>query len=159
MYIRHDTSIERPIHEVRWELSQEPERWLPAAVTSPLGPRTYRVRVGFRALVGRISKEVELTVGEPAAAGDWLSVPVAWRATGASGLFPVLDGRLTVQPLAPRSSIVWVGANYHPPLGGLGHELDEVALHNVATATIEDFVAGVAARLSQLERPAPSALS
>lgn len=150
MYIRHDAPIDQPAREVRRELLGPPERWLPASVGSPLGDGRFLVRIGFRALAGRISKEVELTVGAPEVPGDWLVVPVAWHATGPAGLFPVLDGKLTVQPLGPRSSTLWMGATYQPPLGGLGHELDDVALHNVASATIEDFVEGIAARLSQL---------
>jgi hypothetical protein len=43
-----------------------------------------------------------------------------------------------------------MGANYESPLGGLGHELKDVALHSVASSTIEDFVEGVAAGLSKL---------
>ncbi|HYW28008.1 MAG TPA: hypothetical protein VE953_27800 [Terriglobales bacterium] len=155
MYTRHDVPIDQPAHEVRREMLGEPERWLPASVGSPLGERRYLVRVGFKALAGRITKEVELTVGTPEAPGDWLVVPIAWRATGRDRLFPVLDGKLTVQPLGPHSSILWMGATYQPPLGGLGHELDDVALHNVASATIEDFVEGVAARLAKLAASQP----
>jgi hypothetical protein len=155
MYIRHDVAIDQPANEVRRELLGPPERWLPASVASPLGGRRYLARVGFRALTGRISKQVELTVGPPEAPGDWLVVPVAWRATGPDGLFPILDGRLTVQPLGPHSSTIWIGATYQPPLGGLGHELNDVALHNVASATVEDFVEGVAARLSNLAATRP----
>lgn len=156
MYIRHDVPIDQPAREVRRELLGPPERWLPASVVDAGEERRYRVRVGFKPIAGRISKEVELTVGAPEAPGDWLVVPVAWRATGPGGLFPVLDGKLTVQPLGPHSSILWIGATYRPPMGGLGHELDEVALHNVAGATIEDFVEGVAARLSELAAHRPA---
>jgi hypothetical protein len=155
MYIRHDVTINQPAREVRCELLGPPERWLGASVANPLGKRRYLVRVGFRAPLGHIDKEVELTVGAPEAPGDWLVVPIAWRATGRPGLFPVLDGKLTVQPLGTHSSIIWIGATYQPPLGAVGHELDDVALHNVASATIEDFVAGVAARLSELAANRP----
>ncbi|TMC08773.1 MAG: hypothetical protein E6J41_12345 [Chloroflexi bacterium] len=156
MYIRHDVPIDQPAREVRRQLLGPPERWLPASVVDASEERRYRVRVGFKAAAGRISKEVELTVGAPEAPGDWLVVPVAWRATGPGGLFPVLDGKLTVQPLGPHSSILWIGATYRPPMGGLGRELDDVALHNVASATTEDFVAGVAARLSELAANHPA---
>jgi len=155
MYIRHDVTIDQPALEVRRQLLGPPERWLPASVVDAGEERRYRVRVGFKAVAGRISKEVELNVGAPEAPGDWLVVPVAWRATGPDGLFPVLDGKLTVQPLGRHSAILWIGATYQPPLGGLGHELNDVALHNVASATIEDFVEGVAARLSELAANSP----
>ncbi len=150
MYIRHDVPVDRPAHSVRRALLEPPERWLPTDLASPLGDRRYLVRVGFTAAGSRVSKQVELTVGVPDAPGDWLVVPVAWRATGPERLFPALDGRLTVQPLGARSSIVWIGAKYQPPLGAVGRKLDEVAMHRVATATLEDFVEGVAVRLSEL---------
>ena len=95
-------------------------------------------------------------MGQPETQGDWLVIPVAWRATGPTQLFPVLDGKLTVQPLGPHSSILWMGAMYQPPLGALGHEMDEVALHNVASATVRDFVESVAARLSELAAHRPA---
>jgi hypothetical protein len=83
-------------------------------------------------------------------------IPLTWRATGPAELFAVLDGKLTVQPLGPHLSTLWIGATYQPPLGGLGNELNVVALHNVASATIEDFVEGVAARLSELAANRPA---
>lgn len=155
MYTRHDVTIDQPAREVRRELLGPPERWLPASVGSPLGERRYLLRVGFKAPLGRIAKQVELTVGAPEAPGDWLVVPISWHATGPGGLFPVLEGKLTVQPLGTRSSILWMGATYQPPLGDLGRELNEVALHNVASATVEDFVEGVAGRLSELAATRP----
>jgi hypothetical protein len=156
MYMRHDTSIDHPAHSVRRELLEAPERWLPASVASPLGERRYLVKVGFHAAAAHISKQVELTVGTPVERGQWLEIPVTWRATGPGQLFPVLDGKLTVQPLGPHSSILWIGATYQPPLGGLGRQLNAAALHNVASATIEEFVEGVSGRLAELAASRPA---
>jgi hypothetical protein len=156
MYIRYDTSLDQPAQSVRRELLEPPESWLPLPVSRALGDRRYIVRVGFRAAGAWISKEVELTVGTPEAPGQWLVVPVSWHATGAEQLFPTLDGRLTVQPLGPHSSQVWMGATYEPPLGGLGRELDDLALHNVAEATVREFVDGLAARLAHLAMNRPA---
>jgi hypothetical protein len=156
MYIRHDVHIDQPAHSVSRELLEPPERWLPASVSSPLGERRYLVRVGFRAAAARIDKQVELSIGEAAQPGQWLVVPVSWRATGPADLFPALDGKLTVQPLGPHSSRLWIGATYQPPLGAVGRQLDNAAMHHVATATIEDFVEGVAARLSELAAVRPA---
>jgi hypothetical protein len=155
MYIRHDVHVDQPAESVRRELLEAPERWLPPSVVEPLGERRYLTRVGFSA-AARISKQVELTVGEPAAQGQWLVIPVAWRATGPTQLFPVLDGKLTVQPIGPRHSSLWIGGTYLPPLGALGREIDEVLMHNVAKATISDFVESVAARLSELAASRPA---
>ncbi len=156
MYIRHDVPIDQPVASVRRELLEAPERWLPSSVKGPLDERRYLARVGFRAVGARVSKEIELTVGTPETPGDWLVIPLSWRATGPTQLFPVLDGKLTVQPLGPHSSILWIGAMYEPPLGALGHEMNEVALHNLASATVEDFVESVAARLSELAAKRPA---
>ncbi len=156
MYIRHDVPVDQPAHSVRRELLEPPERWLPTTLTSALGDGAYLARVGFNAAGARVSKEVRLTVGGPEVSGDWLSIPVAWRATGAERLFPALDGKLTIRPLGPHSSILWLGATYQPPLGAVGREIDEVAMHRVATATIEDFVKSVAARLSELAASRPA---
>jgi len=156
MYIRHDVHVDQPSHSIRRELLEPPERWLPPSVAAPIGERRYLVRVGFRAPASRISKQVELTVGEPEAAGQWLVVPIAWRATGPSQLFPVMDGKLTVQPLGPHSSILWLGGTYQPPMGALGREVDEVVMHNVAAATIKDFVESLGARLAALAANRPA---
>ena len=49
-----------------------------------------------------------------------------------------------------------MGGSYQPPLGALGREIDEAIMHNVAGATIKDFVESVAARLSELASNGPA---
>lgn len=156
MYIRHDVHVAQSADSVRRELLEPPERWLPPSLAEPVGERQYLARVGFSAPGTRISKQVELTLGQPEAVGHWLVIPVAWRATGPSQLFPVLDGKLTVEPLGTRSSKLWLGGTYEPPLGALGREIDEAVMHNVAEATIKDLVENVAARLSELAANRPA---
>jgi len=156
MYIRHDVHVNQPAHSVRRELLEPPERWLPASIAEPIGARRYLARVGFSAPAARISKQVELTLGQPEIAGQWLVIPIAWRATGPSQLFPVLDAKLTVEPLGTHSSKLWLGGTYQPPLGALGREIDEAVMHNAAEATIKDFVDGVAARLMELASNRPA---
>ncbi len=156
MYIRHDVHVDHPAHNVRWELLGAPEQWLPASVSTSIGDRRFLARVGFSTAAPRISKQVELSVGDPAIAGDWLVIPVAWHATGPGQLFPTLEGKLTVQPLGPHSCTLWLGGTYQPPLGAPGREIDKAVLHNVAEATIQDFVDGVAARLSELPANRPA---
>ena len=156
MFIRHDVHLDQPAESCRRELLEPPKRWLPGSVVEELGERRFAARVGFRAPASRISKRVELTVGTPAEEGQWLVVPLSWRATGPAQLFPVLDGKLTIQPLGPHSSKLTLSGTYEPPLGALGRGIDEAVLHNVADATISDFVQEVAARLAELaaDRPA-----
>lgn len=150
MFIRHDVHVDQSAYRCRRELLEPAERWLPASVTRVAGERRFLARVGFDAAAARISKQVELTIGPPTMEGDWLVIPLAWRATGPSQLFPVLDGKLAVQPGGPHSSRLSISGTYQPPLGALGREVDGAMLHNVAEATIKDFVEGVAARISEL---------
>jgi hypothetical protein len=156
MFIRHDVHVDQSANSCRRELLEPPERWLPAAVTGVSGERRFLARVGFSAPASRISKQVELTIGAPEEQGDWLVVPLAWRATGPGQLFPVLDGKLTIQPLGPHSSKLSLSGTYEPPLGAVGREIDQAVLHGVAEATIRDFVESVAARLSELAASRPA---
>ena len=156
MYIRHDVNVDQPLHSVRRELLEPPEWWLPPSVTEPIAGRQYLARLGFGSPAARISKQVEVTLGQPEVAGHWLVIPVAWRAPGPSQLFPVLDAKLTVEPLGTHSSKLWLGGSYQPPLGALGREIDAAVMHNVAEATIKEFVESVAARLSELASNRPA---
>lgn len=156
MFIRHDVHVDQSAYNCRRELLEPPERWLPASVTKVPGEHRFLARVGFSAAAARISKQVELSIGPPAEEGDWLVIPVGWRATGPTQLFPVLDGKIAIQPLGPHSSKLSLSGTYQPPLGALGREIDEAMLHNVADATIRDFIEGVAARLSELAANRPA---
>ncbi len=153
--MKHTVFVDHPAHSVRRELLEPPERWLPPSSVSPLGERRYLARVGF-GTHARISKAVELTLGEPERKGDWLTIPVGWRATGPGQLFPVLDGKLTVEPLGTHSSKLSLTGTYQPPLGAVGHGIDDAVMHNVADATLRDFVAGVADRLTDLAANRPA---
>src|SRR5262249_35667406 len=126
-YIRHDEPIDQPARAVRRELLEPPEQWLPASVTSPLGDRRFLVRVGFHAAAARISKQVELTVGMPEAQGDWLGVPVAWRATGPDPAVAGPGGRVAGPAGGPAPGEVWVGPHVPAPGGGLGARAERPA--------------------------------
>jgi len=150
MLIRHDVNVDQPASSCWRELLEPPSHWLPASAGEEVGERRFRARVGFRAPASRITKQVELTVGGAAQEGDWLSIPVGWRATGPSQLFPVMEGKLTVQPLGPHSAKLIFGGTYQPPLGAVRRQIDDVFMHNVADATVKDFLRSVAKRLSEL---------
>jgi len=149
MFIRHDVNVDQPASTCRRELLEPPSHWLPESVGEEARERRFRARIGFRAPASRITKQVELTIGGPAQEGDWLSIPLGWRATGASQLFPVMEGKLTCGPWGLTAKLVFSGT-YQPPLGAVGREIDDALMHNVADATIKDFLASVAKRLSEL---------
>lgn len=103
----------------------------------------YRQTEELRARVGPgfvFAKAVRLEVGEPILGPGDIRVPVSWVATGASRLFPQLDGELVVSEVGGDLTQVVFRGSYDPPLGGVGEALDRVLLHRLAEATVKRFV-------------------
>jgi len=74
---------------------------------------------------------------------------VRWEATGpAGGLFPVLDADIRLAPVGAHATVLTIAGAYRPPLGSVGKALDRALLHRVASATIREFVAQAAARIT-----------
>jgi hypothetical protein len=96
--------------------------------------------VGFPVEGHRVSKNVEIDVGTPVANAGKTWIPIAWRATGPTGLFPVLDADLEFASLGPELTQLALSGRYQPPLGLLGRTIDKALLSRVAEATIKDFV-------------------
>ena len=96
--------------------------------------------VGFPVDGHRVSKNVEIEVGRPIASGGKTWIPIAWRATGPSNLFPVLDAELEFAPLGTQLTQLSLSGRYQPPLGLIGRTIDKALLSRVAEATIKDFV-------------------
>lgn len=155
MFIRHNVHIPWSIESCRPQLLGAPRHWLPEPITPLAGDRSFEMPVGPGA-PAVISKRVELTVGEVAQTGDWLTIPVAWRATGPSELFPTFEGDLKLEPVDRAACRLEISGNYQPPLGTLGREIDAAVMHNVAEGTIRNFVEKVAARVSTLAAASPA---
>jgi hypothetical protein len=155
MFIRCQVHVDRPADGCREALLGPPARWLPPSTVTEDGEGQLLARVGFGG-GARIAKRVRLTVGTPVVQGDWLVVPISWRATGPSELFPSLDGTLRVEPLGPGRSRLTLSGTYEPPLGGLGREIDHAVMHRAAEATMADFVQGVSERLVELVSVTPT---
>jgi len=96
--------------------------------------------VGFPVDGHRVSKNVEIEVGRPIASGGKTWIPIAWRATRPSNLFPVLDAELEFAPLGTQLTQLSLSGRYQPPLGLIGRTIDKALLSRVAEATIKDFV-------------------
>jgi len=60
----------------------------------------------------------------------------------------VLDADIRLIRAGERACVLTMSGVYRPPLGALGQALDRALLHRVATATIRDFMAQVAARIA-----------
>ena len=128
-------------------LMGSPEAWIPGLVrgASDRGERLL-AEVGFGERL-RVSKQVEISLGEPRRLGETLCVPISWRATGPSGLFPVLEGDLEVARLGEQRTQLAVSARYTPPLDGIGLIADRAVLHRVAESTVKDLLDQIGERL------------
>jgi hypothetical protein len=110
--------------------------------------------IGFPIDGHRLSKNVEIDVGEPVTSPSRTWIPLSWRATGASALFPVLDGDLELAPLGTQLTQLSLNGRYQPPLGLLGKTIDKALLYRVAEATIKDFVDRLARAIEATMTPA-----
>lgn len=96
--------------------------------------------VGFPVDGHRVSKNVEIDVGSPVTSTGKTWIPLAWRATGPTGLFPVLEAELEFASLGTELTQLSLSGRYQPPLGPVGRTIDKALLSRIAEATIKDFV-------------------
>ena len=113
-----------------------------------------RVRVGPGGPAW-LGKTVAVHLGTPKGTDEALVIPLAWEATGSSGLFPRLEGELRLSALDPARAEVCLSGRYRPPLGRAGQVLDEALLAHVAHATVRSLLRRVARALEEApaERP------
>jgi hypothetical protein len=150
MYVRHQLHLNHPVMDARKALLSPPETWLPSAHAVGQDWRRLLARVGFGPPGLHLSKKVSISVGLPQDKRDWLDIPIFWRATGASDLFPIMEGHLRLEPTGPTSSRLSFSGSYKAPLGVVGREIDDAVMHNLAEATVRDLVDHVARRVSDL---------
>lgn len=96
--------------------------------------------VGFPVDGHRVSKHVEIDVGTPVTNAGKTWIPITWRATGPSSLFPTLDAELEFASIGRRLTQLSLSGRYQPPLGVIGRTIDKALLSRLAEATIKDFV-------------------
>jgi hypothetical protein len=110
------------------------------------------IRVGPLGDAPGVSKLVRVSFVEPAYHEDAMTLGLRWEATGITGgLFPVLDGDLTLTRVDDDTTQLRLVASYRPPLGHLGAGLDKAILSKVAEATIRALVRDIASTLANLE--------
>ncbi|MDQ6885025.1 MAG: hypothetical protein M3077_12470 [Candidatus Dormibacteraeota bacterium] len=125
IFIRYYVELEHPMPALERALLQAPTSWLPAlAESADVRGQRLLTEVGFRFEGRRIVKKVAVTVGNPVRTSSRTFVPIAWRATGVAGFFPVLDGDLEVAPLSPARTQLAFSGQYRPPLGLIGRTVD-----------------------------------
>ena len=110
--------------------------------------------VGFALDGHRVSKHVEIEIGDPVMGTERTWFAITWRATGPTGLFPVLDAELELASLGAQLTQLSISARYQPPLGLVGRTMDKALLSRVAEATIKDFLDRLASAVEAAMAPA-----
>jgi len=141
IFIRYYVELPHPRAALEEALLSVPESLIPsiARFADDRGEHLL-ADVGFRIDGRRLSKTVEIDVGKPVASATKTWIPIAWRATGPSSLFPVLDAELEFASLGTQLTQLSLSGRYQPPLGLVGRTIDKALLSRVAEATIKDFV-------------------
>ena len=107
-------------------------------------------RIGPLGPAPGISRLADIRLQSLAAQDGRAGLALRWEARGTGGrLFPVLDADLTLTPSGENAVLLTLAGAYRPPLGSLGAELDRLALHRVAEATIHSFLERVATTLAR----------
>jgi hypothetical protein len=143
MYIQHSVHIEHPVKACSDALMEGPRKWFPS-----LGSKNVS-KVGLRVAGVPVRKRVAVEIGEPVKTSTWTVIPLTWKATFPEKLFPEMTGKIELAPSDKAVTRLTVSGMYQPPLGGLGRQLDEALMHNVAEATVKELAESIAARLEK----------
>jgi len=141
IFIRYYVELPYPRAALERALLSAPESLIPS-IASFADDRGQHLlgEVGFPLDGHRVSKNVEIDVGAPVAGANRTWIPIAWRATGPSSLFPVLDAELELASLGTQLTQLSLSGRYQPPLGLIGRTIDKALFSRVAEATIKDFI-------------------
>lgn len=154
--VRSFDYVNRPYEPVRAALTEDPAEVFRSA-TRAAASRVQSLAAELRVSVGGIEMgaEIDISVGDiedverGPTARPATRIPVEWKAAQRPGLFPVMEGVLSVYPLTATETQLDFSGRYDPPLGPLGDALDAVALHRVAEASVHRFVKDVAHHLRE----------
>ena len=143
MYIEHSVHVDHPIKACSDALLEGPRKWFPR-----IGDKNVS-RVGVHVAGVPIRKRVAVELGEPVKTSTWTVIPLTWKATFPEKLFPEMTGKIELSPSDTDVTRLTVSGMYQPPLGGLGRQLDQALMHNVAEATVKELAESIAARLEK----------
>ena len=143
MYVERSVHVAHPIKACSDALLEGPRKWFPR-----IGDKNVS-RVGVHVAGVPIRKRVTVELGEPVKTSTWTVIPLTWKATFPEKLFPEMTGKIELSPSDPDVTRLTVSGMYQPPLGGLGRQLDQALMHNVAEATVKELAESIAARLDK----------
>lgn len=149
--VQHRIELPFPVRRVERALLQSPETWV-LKLARQAGRRGDLLlsEVGFGTPGRGLRKNVLIELGTPFRLASKTVLPVTWRATGPSKLFPEMQAELGVLALDAKRTQLSFDGRYEPPFGVVGRGIDEVLLHRVAEATAKDFLEAVAGAVESM---------
>jgi hypothetical protein len=142
VFVERSIHIDHPVEVVKAVLAAGPHAWfaqLDDSGETEVGPHV--AGIGFR-------KKVAVEVGPLVSTGDWIEIPITWKATFIEKLFPVMTGKVELSPVDARTTKLTVCGMYEPPFGSLGKQVDDAFMHTVAEATVADLARSIASRIA-----------
>jgi hypothetical protein len=154
--VQYRQELSVPVRRVESVLLRSPETLI-LKLARQAGRRGEQLlsEVGFGPPGRGVRKNVLIDLGQPYRMASKTVLPVTWRATGPSRLFPEMKAEVEVLALdANRTQLSFKGT-YDPPLGPVGRGIDRALLHRVAEATARDFVERLAGAVESLMKGEP----
>jgi hypothetical protein len=152
--VRYFTELPFPVAQVEGALLRSPKRWI-VRLAREAGQRgeLLLTEVGFGAPGRRVEKKVLIDVGRPFRRPSKTILPITWRATGPSRLFPEMKADIGIAPLGGNRTQLSFSGRYEPPFGLVGRAVDRALLHRVAEGTAKDFLDRTAEVLESMLSP------
>lgn len=138
MFVYYYVHVFGSFEEVVQALNDRPNEMTAWATLAYEGGEELRARI--HPGPGVPTREVEVIVGRVARRRGAVHIPISWKASGSSFLFPTLDADLLVEAVGAGLTQVTIRGSYQTPLGPLGRLLDRALLHRVAEACVKNFM-------------------
>jgi hypothetical protein len=152
VFVRYFVAVDREFKDVTSAFLEGAGSWVPAvAATADESGGRLLSELGFEVGRRRISRRIEVRLGEPVSQESVMLVPIEWRAVRIAALFPALTGEVEIARIGGNLTQVGLSATYDPPFGLAGKLADRALLHRVAELTVKDFVDQIGRRLGGLD--------
>jgi hypothetical protein len=149
LFVRGHQELAVPFDVLEQSIDDPRHLWL-----SALGVRErngkHDLEVGFGAGPARVARRVSLEIGAAETSTHRTAIPLTWEPVSGARILPGFQGELSVQATDASRSEVYIEGDYRPPLGGVGHVLDERLMHRIAEATMQDLVRRLARALLEI---------
>jgi len=154
MFVRYFAVVGRAFDDVVADFEAGTDTWITtlAGAADDSGGRMLG-EIGFEVASRRVTRQIDVELGDPVRQPRVILVPIEWRAAKAAALFPSLSGVIEIAGIEPATTQVGLSATYEPPFGLPGRLADRALLHRVAEVTVKNFVDAVARRLGEVGQP------